>query len=236
MVRFFSVLGICLILSLGNFGCAGSSDFRFQNLAKTDMDVVGDVHLNQVVSLLKILTEKLYLMNSRELLKAPQATIDSRIRQIFQCPPLPLSRPSTVSEPHVSEWADMIGLGFDPDYDGDRVHVVMQGLYTMIHESYAGNCELFIMDFLDPQNLYNSARNIEILVWRLSNNRAPDGNLFLETNQCGGPIQNLSFERLFGKLISLQDTMARLEASRNNRLITRTVHQTAGMVFLPVGF
>lgn len=236
MARFFSVLGICLILSLGNSGCAGSSDFRFKSLAKTDMDVVGDAHLNQAVTLLKTLTEKLYHMNSRELLKAPQATIDSRIRQIFQCPPLPFSHPPAVSEPQVSEWTDMIGLGFDPDYDGDRVYAVMLGLYTMIHESYSGNCELFIVDFLDPQNLYNSARNIEILVWRLSNKKDRDGNLFLETNQCGGPVQNLSFERLFGKLISLQDTMARLEASRNNRMITRTVHQTAGMVFLPIGF
>jgi hypothetical protein len=235
MVRFFSVLGACLILSFGNFGCAGSSDFRFKSLAKTDMDVVGDIHLNQAVTLLKTLMEKLYHMNSRELLKSPQATIDRRIRQIFQCPPLPLSRPRAVSEPQVSEWEDMIGLGFDPDYDGDRVHAVMLGLYTMIHESYSGNCELFITNFLDPQNLYNSARNIEIFVWRLSNKRDPDGNLFLETNQCGGPVQNLSFERLFGKLISLQDTMARLEASRNGRMITRTVHQTAGMVFLPVG-
>jgi hypothetical protein len=30
--------------------------------------------------------------------------------------------------------------------------------------------------------------------------------------------------------------MARLESSRNGRMITRTFHQTAGMVFLPVGF
>jgi len=223
VARFLSVLGICLIASFGSFGCAGSTDFRFQNLAKTDMDVVGDVHRNQAVSLLKTLTEKLYHMNSRELSKTPEATIDSRILQIFQCPPEP------------AEWSGMIQSGFDPGFKGDRVYAVMQGLYTMIHESYAGNCELFIMDFLDPQSLYNSARNIEILVWRLSNQRDPDGDLFLETNQCGGPIQNLSFERLFGKLISLQDTMARLEASRNGRLITRTVHQTAGMVFLPVG-
>lgn len=223
MLRFLSVLGICLVASFGNSGCAGSTDFRFQNLAKTDMDVVGDVHRNQAVSLLKTLTEKLYHMNSRELSKTPEATIDSRIQQMFQCPPEP------------AEWSGMIQSGFDPGFKGDRVYAVMQGLYAMIHESYSRNCELFIMDFLDPQSLYNSARNIEILVWRLSNQRDPDGNLFLETNQCGGPIRNLSFERLFGKLISLQDTMARLEASRNGRLITRTVHQTAGMVFLPVG-
>jgi hypothetical protein len=185
---------------------------------------VADVHLNQVVSLLKTLTEKLYHMNSRELVKTPGATIDNRIQQMFQCPP------------ESADWAGMIGSGFDPEYKGDRVYAVMLGLYAMIHESYSGNCEQFIMDFLDPQNLYNSARNIEILVWRLSNDRDLNGDLLLATNQCGGPVWNLSFERLFGKLISLQDSMARLESSRNGRMITRTFHQTAGMVFLPVGF
>jgi hypothetical protein len=194
------------------------------------MDVVGDTHLNQAVSLLKTLTEKLYHMNSKFLLKIPGATIEDRISQIFQCPPPPFT-----GGRDLSEWADMIQLGFDPNYTGDRVFAVMLGLYTMIHESYSGNCELFIVDFLDPQDLYNSARNIEILVWRLSNKRDVYGNLFLETNQCGGPVQNLSFERLFGKLIALQDTMAHLEASRNRRIITRTVQQTASMVFLPVG-
>lgn len=194
------------------------------------MDVVGDTHLNQAVSLLKTLTEKLYHMNSKFLLTIPGATIEDRISQIFQCPPPPFP-----GGRDLSGWADMIQLGFDPDYTGDRVFAVVLGLYTMIHESYSGNCELFIVDFLDPQDLYNSARNIEILVWRLSNKRDVYGDLFLETNQCGGPVQNLSFERLFGKLIALQDTMARLEASRNRRIITRTVQQTASMVFLPVG-
>lgn len=229
-VRFLFALGICLILSVGNISCTGSTNFRVRNLAKTDMDVVGDIHRNQAVSLLKDLTEKLYHMNSRALSKTPGATIENRIVQIFQCPPPPLS-----DRQDISGWLEMILLGFDPDYTGDRVYVVMLGLYTMIHESYAGNCELFIMDFLNAQDLYNSARNIEILVWRLSNKKDANGNLYLETNQCGGPVQNLSFERLFGKLIALQDTMARLEASRNSRMITRTVHQTASMVFLPVG-
>ncbi|MCF8088986.1 MAG: hypothetical protein K9K21_08020 [Desulfotignum sp.] len=194
--------------------------------------MVTDIHLNQAVSLLKTLTEKLYHMNSRELLKAPGATIDSRIAQIFKCPPVPFSQDTG---PDLNQGADIILAGFDPDYTGDRVYAIVLGLYTMIHTSYAGNCELFITDFLNSQALYNSARNIEILVWRLSHRRNLDGSLFLETNQCTESVWNLSFERLFGKLISLQDTMARMVASRNGRMITKTVHQAAGMVFLPIG-
>ena len=211
-------------------GCAPSSDFRFQNFAKTDMDMVADIHLDQTVTLLKTLTEKLYHMNTKELLKTPGTTIDSRIEQIFQCPALPFT-----DAPANTRWADILLLGFDPGYTGDRVYAVAWGLHTMIHLSYSGKCEQFVLDFLDPQDLYNSARNIEILVWRLYHRKDSDGILFLETNQCTGPVRNLSFERLFGKLISLQDTMARLVASRNNRVITRTLHQTAGMVFLPIG-
>ncbi len=212
-------------------GCTGVSDFRIENLAKTDMDMVADIHLDQTVSLLKTLTEKLYHMNARELSKTPGATIDSRIAQIFHCPPLPVS-----DLPEKNRWTHILLQGFDPDYSGDRVYAVILGLYTMIHESYSGKCEQYITDFLDAQRLYNSARNIEILVWRLSHRRDRNGALFLETNQCKGPVRNLSFERLFGKLISVQDTLARVVASRSGRMITKTVHQTAGMVFLPIGF
>ena len=202
------------------------------------MDVAANIHLEQAVSLLKTLTEKLYNMNSKELLKTPGATIDARIQQIFQCPP-PSFFPARAEEDAAdnaenNQEIDAILKGFDPDYSGDRVYAVVLGLYTMIHKSYAGKCELYILDFLDAQNLYNSARNIEVLVWRLSHRKDRDGGLFLATDQCGGPVRNLSFERLFGKLISLQDTMARIVASQSGRMFTKTMHQAAGMVFLPI--
>ena len=202
------------------------------------MDVVANIHRKQAVTLLKALTEKLYNMNSKELLKTPGATIDARIEQIFQCPP-PSFFPARVEAGTAENTEDIqeintILTGFDPDYAGDRVYAVALGLYTMIHKSYSGRCELYILDFLDAQNLYNSARNIEVLVWRLSHRKDRDGSFFLATNQCGGPVWNLSFERLFGKLISLQDTMAQIVASRGGRMVIKTVHQAAGMVFLPI--
>jgi len=169
-------------------------------------------------------------MNSGELTKIPGATIDSRIARIFQCPPLP-----PAPELNTATGTDAILEGFEPEYEGDRVYAVMYGLFTMLHGAYNGKCDLFIMDFLDAQNLYNSARNIEILVWRLKTRHTPDGNLYLTTNTCEGPVQNLSFERLFGKLISLQDTMALIVAGRRGRLLKEVLHIT-GMAFLPISF
>ena len=191
---------------------------------------MADIHINQATTLLETLTRKLYKMNPAELKKKPGATIQSQINEIFQCPPqtglLVLDQKSSI---------DAILLGFEPEYTGDRVFAMMYGLYTMILKAYSGRCELYLVDFLDEQILYNSARNIEIFVWRLKNRVLPDGSLFLETNQMEGPVKNLSFERLFGKLISLQDTMALIVSSQSGRLITKAVHTAATMAFIPVG-
>ena len=79
------LIGFCLLCLLVMTGCSGSS-FRVQDLAKTDIDMVADLHYQQVELLLKELTVKLYKRNPRELQKVPGKTIDSRVTQIFTHP------------------------------------------------------------------------------------------------------------------------------------------------------
>ena len=86
---------------------------------------------------------------------------------------------------------------------------------------------------LDAAALETSARNIEILLWRLKNNRQRNGDPFLVSSEYRGAIDNLSFERLFGKLIALQDMMARVAGDAGNRRVTKVVH-TATSVFIPL--
>ena len=209
-------------------GCV-STDFKVETLAKTDVNVVSDIHIEQNAILLKRLTRKLYKMNSKELAKTPGATVDGRLSELFQCPP---PAPPTLLGGKSSTQALL--LTFNPNYEGDRVYAMIYGLTTMLHKAYSENCDTFMLDFLDAQDLYNTARNIEILVWRLKTRHKADGSLFLTTNICDGPVQNLSYERLFGKLISLQDTMALIVSTRGERIIKEVVH-SAGMAFLPVG-
>ena len=94
--------------------------------------------------------------------------------------------------------------------------------------------EFFILDSLDQQKLYNGARNIEILVWRLSNKRDQNSHLFLLTNEAEGDISNLSFERIFGKMVALQDMMARIILDKTNRAINYVVHKLATASFIPL--
>ncbi|WP_457554224.1 hypothetical protein [Desulfobacula sp.] len=206
-----------------------SSDFDIKNLAKTNIDIISELHMNQATFLLKNLTKKLYKKNPGELQKVPGQTIDSRLKQIFVCPV-----EKKFAKLDFKESTDAILLGFEPEFKGDRIFAMMVGLYTMIHKSYNSKCELFMLDYLNEQNLYNSARNIEIFVWRLNSRKKDDGSLMILTNSIEGGIQNLSYERLFGKLISLQDTMAQIVSDRTGRVINKMV-QMAGMAFLPIG-
>ena len=185
--------------------------------------------MNQAISLLKTLTKKLYKKNPGELQKVLGQTIESRLEQIFICPV-----EKEYAELDFKESTDAILLGFEPKFKGDRVFAIMVGLYTMIHKSYNSKCELFMLDYLNEQNLYNSARNIEILVWRLKMRKKDNGRVIILTNSFEGEIKNLSYERLFGKLISLQDTMAQIVSDRTGRVINQAV-QMVGMAFLPIG-
>ncbi len=221
-------IAVLLLFVLIIVGCS-STQFELKDLAKSDIDDVLDIHMEQVFAQLKQLTIKLYKKNPYELSKHPGQTIESRIEQIFTCP---INK--NVEELSDKESIDAILLGFEPEFSGDRVFAMMYGLYSMIHQSYKYKCELFVLDLLDEQDLYNCARNIEIFIWRLKTRQRENGQLFILTNGFEGENKNLSFERAFGKLISLQDTMALIVSKRTGRLIKEAV-QFAGMAFLPIG-
>ena len=122
---------------------------------------------------------------------------------------------------------------FDPSFQGDRVFLLIVGLGGMLRRAYGYNTEQYMFDSLNAEVLETSARNTEILLWRLKNNRKPDGTPFLITSEYQGVIDNLSFERLFGKLIALQDMMARIASDAGDRRVTKAVH-TATSVFIPL--
>ena len=86
---------------------------------------------------------------------------------------------------------------------------------------------------LDPQKIYNVARNIEITAWKLSNSRDENGNLYLLTNEINVTDRNLSFEREFGKMIGRTDFYAITLAEKSQRLLSRIVQGLATAVFLP---
>jgi hypothetical protein len=124
-------------------------------------------------------------------------------------------------------------LVFDPSYKGDRVFALVVGLGGMLRYAYGYNSELFLFDSLDANRLLASAHNVEALLWRLKNTRWSDSAPYLVTSEYQGVTDNLSFERLFGKLIMLQEMMARIAGDSSDRYVNKIVH-TASSVFIPL--
>ena len=125
-------------------------------------------------------------------------------------------------------------LALKPEYSGDRVFAFGVGLASTVFLSYNGKTEFYLTDSLDPQKLYNSARNIEIAAWKLANARDARGEPLLVSNEKTDDVANLSFERELGKMIAYQDVMADVAAQRTNRVIRRIVQTLATAVFLPI--
>lgn len=129
---------------------------------------------------------------------------------------------------------DAIRLAFEQTFEGDRVFAFILGLTSMIMAAYGDKTEFYMLDKVDPQKLYNSARNVEIAVWKLGHDLDIGGQLYLYTNSLPGEVVNLSYERLFGKIIATQDNIAIIIANSTNRLIKKTIQSVATAVFLPI--
>ena len=107
------------------------------------------------------------------------------------------------------------------------------GLLQMLMASYNNETDFYITTDLDPQRLYNSARNFERAAWLLNTRRQANGEPFLIANSMAAGQINLSIERLFGKLIGGQDLLAQLTAEEQNRAIKNVV-QSITTFFLPI--
>jgi len=219
------LIAVCLML----FSGCGSNSFHIKNIAKSDTDLVSDIHIRRINALADELIVKLYKRNPRELAKVSGQTVGMRLQQMADMPAA-LSYGELNGKGNI----EAMQLAFDENFGGDRVFALGAGLRGMLFKAYSEKTELFMLDSLDPQKLYNSARNLEIMAWRLAHRRNTNGELVLLTNSTNGVI-NISFERLFGKMIADQDMIAEIIAGRANRTINKIFHSIAQAMFLPVG-
>ena len=203
-------------------------EVKLDSLAKTEVDQVAELHAQEAVAHLRTLAEKLYRRNPREWHKGGSASLEAALARIFD-QPLAANFPELQGR----RGTDAVHLAFQEDFAGDRVRAFMWGLTTMTLDAYNDKTEFYALDELDPQKLYNCARNFEI-AWKLSNSRDSRGELFLLSNELNGTARNLSFEREFGKLIGESDMIARIISGRNGRTVVRVIQNLATAVFLPI--
>lgn len=203
----------------------------FTNIAKTDVDIITEIHVSNANNYIEDLIIKLYKVNPKYISRNQKFdTVSSVIIDIFK--DVDKSKLDKTGQENI----DLILKGFNKDFNGDRIYYICKGLYGMINASYNYKRKFYLTDpKLDAQKIMNTAINIETLVWRLSNEK--DNNvLLIKTNTINNNKANLSFERLFGKLISNQENMAKIISSQQGRVIQKAAKGIVSSIFLPIGF
>lgn len=204
-------------------------DFRGADMAKTDVDIVAETHARESLASVRLLMDKLYRRNPREWRKGPSSSMDAAIARAFD-----LDARFRFAELANARGSEAILLALKPDYGGDRVFAFGVGLASTVFLAYGEKLDFYMIDRLDAQKLYNSARNVEIAAWKLATSVDARGEPLLASNEASRDVRNLSFEREFGKIIGYQDVMAQIAAQRTNRTIRRVVQTMATAVFLPL--
>jgi len=204
-------------------------EFVPSDVAKSDIDIALEVPAQECLASARLLMLKLYRRNPREWRKGNDRGIGAALTRAFNA-----QAQFRFAELGDRRGSDAIILGLKPGYAGDRVFAFGVGVASMVYLSHNEKTQFYMTDTLDPQKLYNCARNIEIAAWKLANARDERGQPLLLSNEMGNGAPNLSFEREFGKMIAYQDLMARIAAQRTNRIIRRVIQNLATAVFLPI--
>lgn len=202
--------------------------FEISSLAKADIDMVAEINVRHSLDYLRELARKLYVRNPNHFRLSGYRTRESAVRALFDGRG---ERRHTALRGRRSTQA--IAVAFDETYTGDRVAAFIIGMRTMLLDGYGGKSRFFVHDRFDPQKLYYLARNFEIAFWKLGHDRYADGRLFLLNNSLKGS-GDLSFARIAGKLIGLQDHMAQVVADSSNRQIKNVLQSVASAVFFPI--
>lgn len=197
-------------------------------LAKADLDRMADVQMHENTQSLRLLMTKLYKRNPRELKKSTEGSVEEMIAWVFEG-----KHEWKFREIDELQGTEAIQLAFNSDYQGDRVLPFIVGLQTMLIKAHGGKTDFYLTDSIDPQSVYNAARNVEVAAWKLSTARDPQGQLYLLTNEINDVERNLSFEREFGKIIGRLDFYAVTLAEKSQRMISRVAQGLASMIFLP---
>lgn len=226
--RFTEMLLLSFFIASFNIGCSSSKDvkgreFEVSSVLKNDIDMVSETHQAVVFNALKELAIKLYKRNPNEWKKSGHSSLEMAVLSLSGNPFPKVGQRTGV---------DCIRLTFEENYKGDRVRAFVVGLEVMILAAYDDHRSFYLYNVLEAQKLYNSARNIELASWLLRTKQKEEGRLFLLSSE-GTHEVNLSFERLFGKMINAQDMIAQITADRTHRQIKNLI-QTVATAFIPI--
>ncbi|MET4578027.1 hypothetical protein [Ottowia thiooxydans] len=233
---------LSLALALAATGCASDAhiergevrgqEFGGAELLQSEGNRVANAGMRANHQSLMLLADKLYRRNPAEWRKsaasreAALAQLDAAIQS--QQAWLPLAGKRDVAA---------LSSALTPEFQGDRVAAFIFACSDTIITSHGGKREFYYLDSVDPQHIYNAARNMETALWILNTRRDARGQPLLLANELTPDSHNLSFEREFGKIIGRLDMLATYTTERYRRAAIGYVQGIVAaplLAFLPV--
>jgi hypothetical protein len=229
-VFFYLLLSIfCVIQNSSAKEIVESDRQSGSQFGKTDFDRMADHEIRENIQSLQTLMIKLYKRNPSELKKSTSDDLEKMVNWVFNG-----NHNWNFDAINNAQSIDAIYLAFNEEYKGDRVLPFIVGIYTMLIKAHGGKKEFYLFDSIDPQLLYNTSRNIEMAVWKLSNSKNSSGKPFLLTNELNEKENNLSYEREFGKIIGRTDFLAFTLSEKMERSIVKIIQNLATGLLIPI--
>ena len=229
---------LIIFLTLALFSCSSSTLQRkdstqydkgsINQFGKSDFDRMADYEIRENIESLKILMIKFYKKNPNQLKKSTSDNAEKMTNWVFNG-----NHNWKFKRINNAQGVDALNQVFDDNFEGDRVLSLITGLYSMLIKAHGDKKEFYIFDSLDPQKIYNSSRNFEIIVWKLSSKKNNKGQPYLISNEISSSQANLSFEREFGKIIGRTDYFAFTLSEKTERAVTRAIQSFTTGIFLP---
>ena len=229
---------LIIFLTLTLFSCSSSTLQRkdstqydkgsINQFGKSDFDRMADYEIRENIESLKILMIKFYKKNPNQLKKSTSDNAEKMTNWVFNG-----NHNWKFKRINNAQGVDALNQVFDDNFEGDRVLSLITGLYSMLIKAHGDKKEFYIFDSLDPQKIYNSSRNFEIIVWKLSSKKNNKGQPYLISNEISSSQANLSFEREFGKIIGRTDYFAFTLSEKTERAVTRAIQSFTTGIFLP---
>lgn len=201
---------------------SGGGEFDVKMLAKSDMSRVAELGQREVLKSLRKMMVHLYNANPKQLNRGrsegeTKYTVQSSVKRIF-------GQQMRWNFPEFGgvRGNQILHLTFDKDYKGDRVLAFTAALVSMTMRSYNGTTQLYMLDQLDPQKIYNSARNFEVALKMV--------DIYPYLKQSG----SRHITTMIGRATANQDLIAVLVADHLNRQITSVAQSVVTTLLLPI--
>lgn len=229
-------------MALSLLGCASSApttrgqvqgdSFATGELAQSEGNRLTQYAMQANTQSLLLLADRLYRRNPAEWRKSA-ATREAALDQLKSAMLADAPWPPLAGQRDVAA----LSLSLSPQFTGDRVAAFILACNDTLVTAHGGKREFYYLDGIDPQHIYNAARNMEIALWILNTRRDAQGRPLLLANEISADARNLGFEREFGKIIGRLDLLAATMTERYRRAaigFAQGLIMAPALAFLPV--